>query len=344
MIAANPDATDNGRMTQANSITAPCVRHYLSCEETGGTINTLTDIKKATVMLDKTNPAHSGGVTIEAGATNSVRVAAWTSAGRATEAAWDAPGNLDYLALACCKSRIDSGSSDTWDGGCVSLYIGKEHQIKIHPYFAAFVSSGGIGSGKQAPTLTQNDLMRRPDGQNYVVGALRRGGTLGHWVDSVLRDLQETRDKCVAQDALESTGPGPTDHTDYWDDFTPEQFIGLSHSAYNATPYLCPDNASPGSVECGEYLSAFPTIPVNYHHFMSVRSSGKSEHAQGSWIAGDGNAGSITEFAQDYFGILFCIFTDGAPSDAVIKEAMGFIAEEWPADNKVIPPCLVSLP
>ena len=53
MIAANPNVVDNGAMTQANSISAPCVAHYLSCEETGGTINTLTDVKKDQVMLDK---------------------------------------------------------------------------------------------------------------------------------------------------------------------------------------------------------------------------------------------------------------------------------------------------
>jgi hypothetical protein len=61
-------------------------------------------------------------------------------------------------------------------------------------------------------------------------------------------------------------------------------------------------------------------------------SSTTLEVTQGSWPNDDGSG--ISNYPQDYYGFLLCVFENGMPDD--IGEAMEWMKAEWTAGNKAI--------
>lgn len=305
-IGANNSVTDNGTMTQANSISSPSLRHFVSFEESLPS-TTVADIKKGVTFCDNTVDTD---IDISAGIdSSSIRFGSETGGVGVTTQAWDAPGTDDWLFFAVIRAIEDP--STPGNGYACYIEIGGK-DIGIFPYMMRFEDIDGTGTSR--PVYTKdlegnwnyafNGLpdpgipsasfggwwcdnctgWNLVDGEVYSIGGCKRGDWLEHYFDGQL----------VGRINVAEFAEGNGFSTGKWDNWTPANDLETSHSGYSGVG--CNDS---------EVVS------------------------------------TIGHWPSEYYGLMMSIFADGTPDD--IEEAMQWMKTQWLAGNKVVWPGWVSL-
>jgi len=373
MMVSGQGVGDTG-MSQENSLTAPCLRHFVSCEETGGSITQLTDIKKGAVVIDTANPGNTGDLSIAEGDDpgKSVNLLLWRGGGTVeTEFTWDAPLDKDFLIMAIGRAKIDPTKPvldpNPYYGGAISFYfssndVNNQPELKIHPYFTAFTAA----SGKQFSTPTYDPMMRRNADQVYAVCGIKEGDYISHWVDGVKRGEINVAERLAQQDILNAEGGlGTTAGLASFRNFTTgssSMFTG--HAAYDAVPPVVYnqgiqqagtadespaeiwtlENALPFNREQpygnGSYFWAgtplYTWFNVDSWHAYIDRTDGGKDVQQGTWVPSN-----VLAEPNDMYGFIVCVFEDGIPDD--VGAAMDWMKEQWVLGNKVFYPGWVTL-
>jgi hypothetical protein len=371
-MLAGQGVGDDG-ISQANSLTAPCLRHFISCEETG-TITQLTDIKKAAVVLDSTNPANTGDIIMAEGDDPGVTVSlkSWHGGSNVeTEFTWDAPLDKDFLIMAIGRAKIDPTKPvldpNPYYGGAISFYFSSndganQPELKIHPYFTAFTPAGG----DQFSTPYYAPMMRRNADQVYAVCGVKRGDYIEHWVDGVKRGELEVASRLEQQDAFNAAGGlgGTTGLSSFRNFTTGSSSFFTGHAAYDAIPPVvynqgiqqagtadespaeiwAKSDANPFDREQpygeGPYFWAgtplYDWFNVDGWYAYLDRADGGKDVQLGSWVPSN-----VLEEPNDMHGFIVCIFENGMPDD--VGAAMDWMKEQWVLGNKSFYPGWVTL-
>ena len=302
---------DNGSPTQANSV-SPSSRHFLPCSAVDVAAEKLTDVIGDVVV----DPAAQSGQSVEAGASNTARVQSFVPGGIAIEGGWDAIGSNDAIILVAGKARIDSGSSDSLDGGFISFYIGSASDVifRVQPYYATFYDSNvsdPYSDGRDTiATPVDNNLLTRVDGQDYVFASVKRGDVMEHWADGIKTGenyLVNSEDSQMLSD---------------WRNLQPGADFICSHGAYAKSIGRCDEN-----------LESTDPIGFDCHHYSHLVTDIRGGvQVPGSFEPLDGNTGVTGDYPQDYYGFLYMVFEDGAPND--VGEAMTWMLDDW-KNNRV---------
>lgn len=303
-VAQNSATTDiNDAITQANSI-GPCVRNWISCEETGGSITQLTDIAKNAVIID----SGSGAPNAEISSVIPYALRLFLDQSPdTTEYAWDTPGTSDNMIMVVGTPRFDNTVNGDEDfGGTIEFLIGYftsgDAQLRVQPYYASWVEQSFQIATEYDPTRA--DLQ---SGETYVFAAIRHGNTLEHWRDGVKTsevDMVSLMDECSLDDSLWLN----------WDSMPAVTRTG--HSAY------------------GEAVIS-TTAKANLCWGYPITGTSNVQYP-GNFSASGGHNGAVANLSQDIYGMVHFVFTNGTPGD--VGTAMVWMRDQWASGNKVIWP------
>jgi len=267
----------------------------------------------------------AGDCTLAAGGAPGVTVAAYNSTGTLAENVATI-GDLDWMMMTAFTSV--SGGAGSYDNGSGNFYLS---HIRLQPYVVSFFDQTASAETQIATPIVP-DLLRRTEGQTYVIAAVKRGSVLEHWVDGVLMGSVDTN-LLLQSIALE------TDSTrlaklqslyNNWHDLTLGKVISFGHSAYDVLPTCYDENGDPPvGFDAGStgiwypHLSESATFPGYYE-------------VPGGWYQYDTYTGAVLDLAQDYLFARLFVFPSGANN--YIDQAMIWMKEQALLGNKQIWP------
>lgn len=273
-------------------------RTFFDCSETAP-VSVITDAVKGSTITDATPvvvaDGEIDGVTVKLFGGPNIGVANF-----------DDPGEQDYIIIACARS-VDAGA-DVDDNGAICFYYGNADngQMKVQPYYSAFVDDTDIfpltRSGVATPFT--DDYVFRTVGDDYMFAATKRGNNMEHYADGVFTgdvDVASHHSGYMSVKWLNQTGK--------------DAFIRLGHSAY-AYPTKCTQTLidSNACEVVGETITSLFQDPISP------------------------NTDSIVNINQDYYGLVVHFFPNGLPSKAEIENGLKWMKTNWLAGNKVIYP------
>lgn len=315
MIGANDNVRGTGMPSQANSITAPSARVFVSCEDSLPA-TTVQDIIGSTAFIDN---AVSTDNQISAGDdAYSLNIGALPPSNQVAgnPATWSDPAGSDWIYFAVIRAKVNP--SDPFDGYAVyleQLISGNDASVRIFPYMMTFrdnreapikevftrnidtddwswMWNGGDPASGLGWTCDHCEGWNLVDGQVYSVGGAREGDWLYHYFNGKLVGRVNVREAYAGT----YPNPAPVDRElggdiSIWENFDGGQGIELTHSGYSG-------------VGCIDYN-------------------------------GDQTVG---HYPSDHYGTAQFIFAGGLPSQESIEYNMNLMKEEWIKNNKILPP------
>ena len=314
MIGANDSVRGTGMPSQANSITAPSSKVFVTYEDSLPA-TTVQDIINNTAFIDN---AVSTDNQISAGdddySLNIGSLPGGQVGGK--PAIWVDPVGDDWLYFGVMRAKVDPALPSSGYAVYLQHAISNDHALRIFPYMMLFRDSSGspykevvarnidtedwswMWNGSSNPASGNGWYCDNCEGWNlvedqvYSIGGARRGDWMEHYFDGELVGRVNVRD------AFAGTAPNPPSNgreTDgdiaAWEGFDGGGGLELTHSGYS-------------DVGCIDY--------------------------NGDQMVG--------HYPADHYGIHQFVFAGGLPSQENIEYWMDWMKEEWQKGNKIAPP------
>lgn len=226
----------------------------------------------------------------------------------------------DCLLISCGRWVADGGL------GAYIRSAGVGDQFRVHTYFGGFGYHGGIMSQHIATKQNAVGVGPLTVGTDYICAIGKNGDLLTHFAPDysiTTADMTTLLDDATGfTDDLATTQANMAALYNTWNSDSGQNLSAILSLGHGGLGLCSSGVAGTALGATGEYYG----LP-----HMAVRSTGPDVfELPGSFAAAGTNE-------QDYYGIMWCIFDDGWPGDAVIQAALADCKSMWTQGIKLPP-------